>query len=431
MATPPVNLYVRITGGFYPGSESSFGVPAINASGITPPSFAGQAYMVYPAGQGDLIWQGGVFGLTAPASGGLTANVWQIKVTVSHYCSNPSAFTAVTAQIYDTNTSTVLGSKAFTLSNTIITETITLTTGFTAADIPDLAVRLVWHKIAVGYVAVQHSYAEISYSYSDSIGSIEIDPTAVMPAAKVSVAPLPSVMLISQGAAALSFSPSFGKTTTAGNLLIAWVYSNSSSASFTTTCSDPSWSLAGHAGASFGWESLWYKLRCKHAETAPVFSDTAYSEPMSQLLEFSGLYALDQVAGNASTTNVTYTAASSDTASGDLIFGFCAFNGTNMGPTTLTISGSDSSGAALPLNISSNASSGGTTQYWITGWAQAAAPAGPALDTMTAGIGFFAGAGGLLASFKAYTPVTPVNVIYPGMMNRMITIPIRIGGGSR
>ncbi len=428
MASPPVNLYTRVRGGFYPGSTSVSGVPVITAAGISPASFAGQAYMVYPAGQGDLIWQGGVFGLTAPTSGGLTANVWQVKVTISHYCSNPSAFSGVTAQIYDTNTSTVVGSQPFTLSDTLVTETITLTTGFTAADIPDLAARLVWHQTAVGYAAVQHSYAEISWSYSDSIGSVTIDPVASMPAPSVSVAPLPVPRLVSQGAAAFSFSPSFGKTTTAGNLLLAWVYSNSSSASFTTTCSDPSWTPAGHAGTSFGWKSLWYKLDCGHGETAPVFNDIAASSPMSQLLEFSGVYALDQVAANSSSTNVTYTAASPDTASGDLIFGFCTFNGTNMGPATITMSGKDSYGAALALNVADNASSGGITQYWATGWAQASAPAGPSTDTMTAGIGFFAGAGGLMASFTVQAaPAAPLTVAAPMPVRRVVVIPVRAG----
>ena len=422
MASPPVNLHVRIRG------TSAFGVPVLNASGIKPATFAGQAYMVYPAGENDLIWQGSVFGLSAPSSGGLTANVWQVAVTVGHFCSQPSSFTSVTAQIYDTNTDTVIGSQAFTLSPVLITETITLTTGYTAADVPDLAVRMVWHQVAVGYANVQHAYAEISYSYSDSIGSAEITSTAAMGTPAVSVAPLPAVGLVSQGAAVLSFSPSFGKTTTAGDLLLAWVYSNSSSGTFGTTCLNPSWSLAGHAGAAFGWESLWYKLRCGHAETAPTFSDTGYSEPMSQLLEFSGVYALDQVAGNHSTTSVTYAASSPDMASGDLIFGFCAWNGSNMGPTTITLSGSDSSGAALALNVSDNASAGSTTQYWVTGWAQAAAPAGPDLDTMTARIGFFAGAGGVMASFKSLAaPAAVLTVAAPMPARRVVVIPVRAG----
>ena len=388
--------------------------------------------MVYPAGQGDLIWQGGVFGLSAPPSGGLTANVWQVAVTVGHFCSNPASFSGVTAQIYDANTSTVIASQPFTLSPVLITETITTTGGYPAADVPDLAVRLVWHQVAVGYANVQHAYADISYSYSDSIGSLTIDPIVSMPAPAVSVVPLPPVDLVSAGAAALSFTPSFGQPTTAGDLLLAWVYSNSSSSTFSTTCANPSWTLAGHAGAAFGWESLWYKLDCGHAETPPTFSDTGYSEPMSQLLEFSGVYALDQVAPGSGTEDITYTAASPDTASGDLVFGFCAWNGSNTGATTITLSGQDSSGAALVLTQADNHAAGvgpGSTQYWVTGWAQAAAPAGPDLDTMTATIGFFAGGGGVMASFKPLATALASSSGVPSrvMGGRVVTVPVFAG----
>jgi hypothetical protein len=427
VAAPPVNLYVRVTGGYYPGSESSSGVPVIAASGVRPPAFAGQAYMVYPAGQGDLIWQGGVFGLSAPTSGGLIANVWQVMVTVSHHCSSPAAFSSVTAQIYDTSTSTVIGSKAFTLSSTQVTETITLTTGFTAADVPDLAVRMVWHQTAPGYATVQHSYAEISYSYSDSIGSVEIDPVAQFGTTAINVTP-PPVALVSQGSAAFSFTPSFGKATAAGDLLLAWVYSNSSNASFGTSCADPSWTLAGHAGGMFGWRSLWYKPHCKAAETAPVFSDTAASEPLSQLLEFSGAAALDQVTGATGTPDVTYTAPGPDTASGDLVFGFATWNGSNAGPTTITLSGTDSHGTALALTQADNHTSTGV-QFWATGWAQASAPAGPGTDTMTADLGFFAGGGGMMASFKAIpaVAVTAYPVITRMPARRAVVIPVRAG----
>ena len=421
MAAPPVPLYVRVRG------TASYGIPVINAGGIALGApVAAQSYMVYPAGQGDLVWQGGVFGLSAPTSGGLVANVWQVTVTVGHFCSQPSSFTSVTAQIYDTGTSTVVASKAFTLSATLITETITLTSGFTAADIPDLAVRMVWHQTAVGYANVQHAYAAISYSYSDSVGFIGIGPAAEFGLTQLDVTP-PRVSLVSQGSAVFSFSPSFGKTTTAGDLLIAWVYSNSSNASFGTTCSDPSWTLAGHAGGAFGWESLWYKPYCKAAETAPVFSDTAVSEPVSQLLEFNGAAALDRVTAATGTPDITYTAPGPDTASGDLVFGFAAWNGSNAGPTAITLSGTDSYGAALTLSQADNHTSAGV-QFWATGWAQAGAPAGPGADMMTADLGFFAGGGGLMASFKAITAATltyPVPARMPA--RRVVVIPVRAG----
>jgi hypothetical protein len=420
VASPPVAVGLRIIGG------EAFGVPVLNASGITPPGIACQAYMPFPAGQGDLIWQGSVFGLTAPDSGGLHANIWQVAVTVTHCCSAPSDFTSVTAQVYDTNTSTVLTSQPFTLSAGFITETITLTTGFPYADIADLAVRLVWHQVAVGYACVQHAHAAISYSYSDSIGSIDIAPVASMPAPAVSVAPLPPVALVASGAVVNSLTPAFGKPTIAGDLLIAWVYTNGSSSTFSTTCSNPSWTLAGHAGAAFGWESLWYKAGCGTAETAPVFSDTGYSEPMSQLLEFSGARQLDQVGTGTGTPGVTYTASGPDTASGDLIFGFAAWNGSNTGPAVIGLTGTDSSGAALGLNVTDNAANTGT-QFWATGWGQASAPAGPGQDTMSATFSFFAGGGGVMASFKTFAVPAPVTPARPRVINRVVIVPIRIG----
>ena len=401
-------LYTRVRGGYYPGSASSSGVPAVNAAGVAPPPFAGQAYMVYPAGQGDLIWQGGVFGLSAPDSGGLTANVWQADVTVTHAVSDLAAFTQVTCQIYDTASSTVIASAPFTLSATFITETFTWTGGYPAADVPDLAVRLVWHQAAVGYANVQHAYAEISWSYSDSAGMAVIDPGAVMDAPGVSVAVLPAVDLVAAGTVATTLTPAFGQATTAGHLLLAWVYSNGSSTSFSTACSDPSWTLAGHAGAQYGWESLWYKPDCGTAEAAPSFTDPGNSVPLSQLLEFSGVRALDQAAAGTGTPDATYTAPGPDTGSGDLIFAFCAWQGTNAGPAAVTMTGEDSSGAALPLNVAADTAGisrgGGTFQFWAAGWAQAGPVAGPGAATVTASLGVYAGGGGVMASFRLLAP---------------------------
>lgn len=388
--------------------------------------------MVYPAGQGDLIWQGGVFGLSAPTSGGLTANVWRVQVTITHWVSSPASFTSVTAQIYDTNTTSVVFSQPFTLSSTAVTETITLTSGYTAADVPSLAARLVWHQTAVGFAAVQHSFADISYSYSDSIGMLSIAPApaTAMTAPAVSVAPLPRVALISAGTVVTSFNPAFGQPTNAGDLLIAWVFSNSSSSSFGTTCSDPSWTLAGSAGLAFGWESLWYKINCKAAETAPHFNDTAFSTPLSQLLEFTPVIAIDQVASGHGNQSVTYTAGGSDNASGDLIFGFSAWSGANATPMTIGLSATDSSGATLSLNTASNAASTGSQQQWITGWAQASAPVGPLTDVMNATISAFQSGGGLMASFKSSAPAA-AGAAQPALrltlVNRVVTVPIRIG----
>lgn len=432
MATPPVTFRARVRGGFFPGSSSAFPRPSVNAGTIALGArSAGLPYLPYPAAQGELTWQGGKFGLTAPTSGGLTANVWQIVIRVGHFVSDPGAFTGVTAQVWDANSSSVIATQALTLSSSLITETITTRNAYTASHVPDLSLRLTWHQTGVGYASVQHAAAEVSYSYSDSAGMITVAGFAATGTPAISVAPLPPVSLISAGAVAASLSPSFGRPTTAGDLLIAWVFTNSGSGTFSTTCSNPSWTLAGSAGAAFGWESLWYKINCGGNETAPTFSDSGTSQPLSELLEFSPVTALDRVGSGHGTPNATYTAAGPDTVSGDLIFGFATWNGSNTGPAVIGLSGTDSSGAVLSLSTADNHASTGT-QFWVTGWGQASAPAGPGADTMSATLGFFAGGGGLMASFRpagAFTPNTapPVPPRTP-MGSRAIALPARIGG---
>ena len=146
----PVPLYTRIIG------KQIATYPKINANNITIGApFTGSCYMIYPAGQGDLVWQGTAFGLSAPNSGGgLVPNIWQVKVTFQHQESSPSDFASVTGQIYDTNTSTVVASGPLTLSSSFITETVTLSTGYPAADVSHLAGRLVYHAIRPGVVSV-------------------------------------------------------------------------------------------------------------------------------------------------------------------------------------------------------------------------------------------------------------------------------------
>ena len=424
MAGPPVNLYLRVRGG-----PASFAGPVLDAGGVTlTGTIAGRAYMVYPAAEGDLTWQGSVFGLSAPASGALTANVWQAAVTVGHFCSQPASFTSVTAQIYDTNTSAVIASQPFTLSASLVTETITWTGGYAPADVPDLAVRMVWHQTAVGYVTVRHAYAEISWSYSDSIGMLGIDPAAVMPAVTPSVS-YPAVSLVAEGPVGSNLSPSFGQPTTAGDLLLAWMLSNSGSGTFDTTCSDPSWQLAGFTGKPGSWVSLWYKPHCGAGETAPVFSSPS-GLSLSELVEFRNAGPADQAGGSDTGTGaITLAAASPDTASGNLIFAFAVWGGSNPGPTTLTMTGTDSSATPLALAQNDNRTSTGTL-FWGTGWGQAGAPAGPGEDTVTATLGVFAGSLGMVASFKALPAAQSAPAaLVPSRpaAARVVTIPVRIG----
>lgn len=424
MTDANVVLYTRIAG------RESFGYPAVNADGLTMGAsltIAAPCYIQNASGQGDLTWSGAEFGLTAPTSGGQTPNVWLVSVTLTHCVSSVSDFSAITAQLYDG--STPVGNPAsFTLSVPFVTDTITLTTGFPAADLADLALQVTWHAIQPGLAFVSHAYAEASYSYPSAVGIITTDPAAVIPQAAPTVVP-PVARLVSAGPGSFTLSPSFGRPTTAGNLLVAWVSANSPSSTFDVSTTAPGWLLAGVAGQPFNWESMWYKPGCGHAESPPVFTSASgqATAPQSGLMEFTGARYLDQAGGVTGTTSMALAAASSDTASGDLIVAFATWGTSSPGPAAITMTGTDSSGATLPLSVSSNASSTGD-QFWVTGWAQASTGAGPGVDTVTAGIGMFGGGGGIVASFKALTvTATPPPVQGPAIQQRVAVVPIRAG----
>lgn len=419
MATPPVVLLTRIAG------RQSTGVPGFGGPvTVTPPSFTCTSYMPHPAGQGDITWKGNLFGFPAPAAG---AQVQRIAVTVTHRVSDVAAFSGVTAQVY-AGASPVGSPASLTLSATNISDTFTVTTGYAAAQLPDLAVRVNWHAVAPGLAYITSAYAQASYSFPASITGFTIDPVAAFPQATPNVG-LPPVALVSAGAVSASLSPSFGQPTTAGDLLVAWVSSNSGSATFDTAVTGAGWLLAGFTGTAFEWNSLWYKPGCSRAESPPVFSSTGgqATSPLSGLLEFRNARYLDQVAGTTATQSLTFAPASADTASGDLVFAFAAWGTSSAGPASITMTGTDSSGAALPLSVSDNAASAGH-QFWVTGWAQAGQPFGPVTDSVTAGIGMFGNGGGVLASFKAFSAAGSQGLpSFAPMRRRAVTVPVRAG----
>ena len=210
----------------------------------------------------------------------------------------------MTAQIYDTNTSTVIGSRAFTLSSTQVTETITLTTGSPAADVPDLAVRMVWHQTAVGYATVQHSYAEISYSYSDSVGSLTIDPAASIPAPQVSVAPFRPPAGVRRDYR-VQLHPVVRPPTTAGDLLLGVGVLQLPVRYFRHHLLGPVLVAGRVHGCAVRVEVAVVQTPAGRGDR-PRFRHRA-TEPLSQLLEFSGVYALDQVAGGNGTPGMRPT----------------------------------------------------------------------------------------------------------------------------
>jgi hypothetical protein len=128
-----------------------FGGMGLTASNIVTPTIACACYMPYPSGQGDLIWQGGEFGLVL--SGASSA-----IVSVTHRVSDPNAFSSITARLYIG--SIPVGAPAqFRRSMTYVTDSVTAHTGINADNLPLLSVRVTWHQVAPGLAYVQHSYA--------------------------------------------------------------------------------------------------------------------------------------------------------------------------------------------------------------------------------------------------------------------------------
>ncbi len=381
----------------------TFTYPAITNGGMhlgTQPGY--QTYMPYPDGQGDVIWQGTQFGLSAPAG----ANVWRIQVTVTHRVSSTTAYPLVTGQLYAGGVP--IGSPvALTPSITLITETITYTAGIPPANLSSLALQVKFHSAAMGLAYVHQASATASYSFASAAGIITIAGKTSVPAPQITVHN-PVAYLVSAGTSVNSLTPAFGQRTTQGNLLIAWTFSNSGSATFDTTCSNPNWVLIGTSGGAFGWRAMWYRNNCQRGEAPPVFTSPA-TFPMSQLAEFGNARGLDRSGTVASpaVSNFTVTAAAPDTKSGNLVVACLIWSGANMTPVTSGASGTDSSGAPLNLGIISNAATTGQLPAIIY-YAQASPPAGPGADAISGTLNVFDAGGGVVASFFAVQNPPPV-----------------------
>ena len=90
--------------------------------------------------------------------------------------------------------------------------------------------------------------------------------------------------------------------------------------------------------------------------------------------------------------------------------------GANLTPATIGVTGADSSGAALPAGVISNAATTGQLPAVIF-WGQASPPAGPGTDAITGTLNVFAAGGGVVASFFAVQNIPPV--IYAASMSSM------------
>jgi len=133
------------------GGPAVFSGTGVRASAVTWPTMACNCYMQWPAGQGDLIWEGGQFGL-------VLAGASSAAVCVTHRVSDPAAFSSITARLYAGGFPA--GAPAqFRRSSTYVSDTVTAYTGISAQNLASLTVRVTWHQVAPGLAYVQHSRA--------------------------------------------------------------------------------------------------------------------------------------------------------------------------------------------------------------------------------------------------------------------------------
>lgn len=144
-----------------------------------------------------------------------------------------------------------------------------------------------------------------------------------------------AIALVSAGSVATgttSASPSFGQSTTAGNLLILMFCGD--------TINSPTisgWTKAGSSDARAG---IYYKANCGAGESAPTVTISQNGFTAAVLLEFSGADTsapfdkAGHTATSATSSPMSVTATAADTASGELVVSAASWNLTKAGTGT-------------------------------------------------------------------------------------------------
>jgi len=237
---------------------------------------------------------------------------------------------------------------------------------------------------------------------------------------------LTGITPVSIGTLVESGNPAFGQPTTAGNLLLAWVCTNSSSSTFDITCNDVHWVNAANGGGGFDWASIWYRPNCGTAETAPQFSSGG-SDLWAQLGEFHGAATssvFEQAASGA--TAQTFTAA--DTEGGELITAAVYWNGSLPGGTVIVaVAGDgqaqfiDSDGGTIAGTLTSAGNGNGQYAASLFG---VAGITGSVPHTTRLALTVFSGAQGCLASFRPASPLSsPLTGVTTTLPGRFTGIP--------
>jgi hypothetical protein len=210
--------------------------------------------------------------------------------------------------------------------------------------------------------------------------------------------------LVSQGTVAASYSPAFGQSTTAGDLLLAWTTTTSNESEFSTTTTAPGWSLVASAGGSFNWVGLWCKPDCAAGETAPVFSDPDPNSLFSMLAEFSGAAVSSPVDQSGGIVGGTVSCAAADGAAAELLVNMGRWDGATGGPVTIGVTATDTDSASVSLTVTSNESSTGN-QFYVWAWGITGATLGSDADSASNTINEFENScAQVIASFKAAPP---------------------------
>ena len=196
--------------------------------------------------------------------------------------------------------------------------------------------------------------------------------------------------------------PSFGQSTTAGNLLVLW-FCTHTSGNF-SSLTGAGWTQAVQVGGYF---YIYYKPNCGAGETAPTINITEWDGTWAMLAEFSGVATsspLDSTGtGSGGYSTQTVSNGAPDTTAGDLIVAGTYWNGSNTGGTVSNAMTGPSGGAVTATAYNSNDTFG---DYFNAAWGVAAS-SGSTPDSATATLSVFSAGTCAIASFKASGAANP------------------------
>jgi len=213
--------------------------------------------------------------------------------------------------------------------------------------------------------------------------------------------------LVSHGTPGTNLAPAFGQPTTAGNLLLCFVTTDSSSATNPFTITGTGWTQAAVTGGSFNWGALFYRANCGASESAPTLGDGGAGAHWSGLAEFSGGATSSPLDKTGTAAGATATASGADSAAGDLVAGLGFWDGATNAPNLgMTMTGSQNT--ALTVTTLSN-TGGAPPLFYIFGWAVNSASLGATANSVTVTADQFENSPGtIITSFlAAATPPAP------------------------